>query len=50
MAMKALGYDTQDLPATIKAFHRHYRGIESNTLDSEDAKILFDLQKSSTPV
>lgn len=46
MAMKALGYDTQDLPAAIKAFHRHYRGIENDVLDLEDAKILFDLQKN----
>lgn len=43
MAMKALGYDTSDLSAAVKAFHRHYRGIETDVLDQEDAKILLDL-------
>ena len=41
--LKALGYDTQDLSATVVAFHRHYRGIETDALDNEDSKILFNL-------
>ncbi len=41
--LKALGYDTQDLPATVIAFHRHYRGTEADALDTEDSKILFNL-------
>ena len=45
LALKALGYDTGDLPAAVRAFHRHYRGIETESLDSEDNKILFNLQK-----
>ncbi len=44
IALKSLGYDTGDLPAAVKAFHRHYRGIETDVLDAEDSKILFDLQ------
>ena len=45
LALKALGYDTGDLPVAVRAFHRHYRGIETESLDSEDNKILFNLQK-----
>ena len=45
LALKALGYETGDLPAAVRAFHRHYRGIETESLDSEDNKILFNLQK-----
>jgi N-acetylmuramoyl-L-alanine amidase len=44
-ALKALGYDTNDLSAAVRAFHRHYRGTESDILDQEDARILFDLVK-----
>ena len=43
LALKTLGYDTANLPAAVKAFHRHYRGIETDSLDSEDSKILFNL-------
>jgi N-acetylmuramoyl-L-alanine amidase len=43
LGLKALGYDTGDVPAATKAFHRHYRGIETDTLDLEDSAILFDL-------
>lgn len=43
LALKALGYDTTDLPAAVRAFHRRYRGMETDTLDSEDSKILFNL-------
>lgn len=45
LALKALGYETGNLPAAVRAFHRHYRGIETESLDSEDNKILFNLQK-----
>lgn len=44
-ALKALGYDTTDLPAAVRAFHRRYRGMETETLDSEDGKILQNLLK-----
>lgn len=43
LALKSLGYDTSDLPAAVKAFHRRYRGLETEVLDSEDGKILFNL-------
>jgi N-acetylmuramoyl-L-alanine amidase len=50
LALKALGYDTSDLPAAVKAFHRHYRGIETDVLDVEDAKILSNLHVRQSPV
>ena len=43
LALRALGYDTGNLPASVKAFHRHYRGIETEVLDSEDSRILFNI-------
>jgi N-acetylmuramoyl-L-alanine amidase len=44
-ALKALGYDISDLPAAVIAFHRHYRSIETDTLDLEDSRILYSLTK-----
>ena len=43
LALAALGYDTRDLPASVRAFHRHFRGTTSDSLDDEDRKILYDL-------
>lgn len=44
-ALRALGYDTSDLPAAVRAFHRRYRGMETDLLDPEDSRILFNLQQ-----
>jgi N-acetylmuramoyl-L-alanine amidase len=46
-ALRSLGYDTKDLPAAVRAFHRHFRGIETDTLDDQDSRILFSLQKNN---
>jgi N-acetyl-anhydromuramyl-L-alanine amidase AmpD len=48
MALRVLGYplDQDDTPghaATIRAFHRHFRGDEGTTLDATDAAILYSL-------
>lgn len=43
LALRAFGYDTRDLPAAIRAFHRHFRGMQGSELDDEDRKILYDL-------
>jgi N-acetylmuramoyl-L-alanine amidase len=43
-ALKSFGYDTTDLPAAVRAFHRRFRGIETDVLDAQDAKILYSLQ------
>ena len=44
-ALRTVGYPMADRAATIVAFHRHFRGIESGeaVLDDEDRRILFAL-------
>jgi N-acetylmuramoyl-L-alanine amidase len=52
VALRLLGYSSDDHAAVIRAFHLHYRGIDSETavLDSEDARILHALvAKPDTP-
>jgi N-acetylmuramoyl-L-alanine amidase len=44
-AMRMVGYDVSNPRAAIVAFHRHYRAMESDTLDSTDAAILYSLQR-----
>jgi len=46
LALAAFGYDTRDLPAAIRAFHRRFRAMESDVLDDLDRRILFDLTRS----
>ena len=48
-AMRLVGYDLRDPEAALRAFHRHYRGIEAAADEQAqwlpgDADILFDLQ------
>ncbi len=45
LALQSQGYDTSNLSAAVRAFHRRYRGTETDVLDSEDSRILFDLQR-----
>lgn len=49
MALAAIGYDTRDLPAAVRAFHRHFRAMETDAdaLDAMDARILFQLSLNS---
>jgi len=46
-ALRVLGYPMDDPGAAIRAFHRHFRGIDSeaDVLDAEDARILFSLTR-----
>ncbi len=48
LALAAIGYDTRDLAAAVRAFHRHFRAMESDgeALDAIDAKILFQLSQN----
>lgn len=46
LALAAFGYDIRDLPAAIRAFHRHFRAMDSDTLDEFDRKILYQLSQS----
>ncbi|TWI05753.1 N-acetylmuramoyl-L-alanine amidase [Luteimonas cucumeris] len=44
-ALRLLGYPLDDRAATVRAFHRRYRGTEHDTLDAEDARILYALTR-----
>jgi N-acetylmuramoyl-L-alanine amidase len=45
MAMGLVGYPLEDRPAAVKAFHNHFRGIDGNTLDAQDLRILYNLSQ-----
>ncbi len=47
-AMRVLGYPMDDPAAAIRAFHRRFRGVDSDAgvLDAEDARILYSLTRS----
>jgi N-acetylmuramoyl-L-alanine amidase len=49
-ALRLLGYpleqdDSANHAATVRAFHRHFRGDENDVLDAEDARILHALTR-----
>lgn len=50
MALRLIGYPMQDRAATVRAFHRRYRGMETDTLDAEDSRILHALTQGFAPV
>lgn len=43
LALRLIGYPLDDRAATLRAFHRHFRGTETDTLDAEDLRILYAL-------
>ncbi|MEO8366776.1 MAG: N-acetylmuramoyl-L-alanine amidase [Pseudoxanthomonas sp.] len=45
IALRLLGYSSDDPAAVVRAFHLHYRGFDSETavLDNDDARILHTL-------
>jgi len=43
-ALRLIGYDLGDPAAAVRAFHRHFRGSESETWQPGDMEILHDLQ------
>ena len=47
LALRLVGYPTDDMAAAVRAFHRHFRGIDggADTLDAEDARILHALTR-----
>jgi N-acetylmuramoyl-L-alanine amidase len=47
-ALANFGYDITDLPAAIRAFHRRFRGMQTDALDEMDRKILYHWQISQT--
>jgi N-acetylmuramoyl-L-alanine amidase len=46
LGLRALGYPLADRAAALRAFRRHYRGIEADDtpLHAEDARVIFALQ------
>ena len=47
LALRLIGYPLEDRAATVRAFHRHFRGTETDVLDAEDARILHALTQPS---
>ncbi|MCL1635833.1 N-acetylmuramoyl-L-alanine amidase [Luteimonas sp. SX5] len=45
LALQLVGYPLDDRAATVRAFHRHFRGIETDVLDDEDLRILHALTR-----
>lgn len=45
MAMAVIGYPLEDRPAAVKAFHNHFRGIDGDTLDDQDLRLLYNLSQ-----
>ena len=50
LALRLIGYpldrdDTPNHAATVRAFHRHFRGTETDALDLEDLRILYALSR-----
>lgn len=43
LAMAALGYDLSDRGAAVRAFHHHFRAMQGDTLDAQDARVLYAL-------
>ncbi len=45
LALQAVGYPLEDRAATVRAFHRHFRGNADDGLDDEDLQILYALTR-----
>lgn len=43
LAMQAIGWPLHDRAAAVRAYRRHYRGDEADTLDAQDLRILHSL-------
>ncbi len=51
LALRAIGYPPDDRVAVVRAFHHHYRGIEGDTLDNDDLRVLYALSRQlSSPI
>lgn len=46
-ALRLIGYPLDDRAATVRAFHRRFRGTETDVLDEEDLRILASLVRQS---
>lgn len=46
-ALRLIGYTLDDRAATVRAFHRRFRGTETDVLDEEDLRILASLTQAA---
>jgi N-acetylmuramoyl-L-alanine amidase len=51
MALALVGYSLDDRSAAVRSFHHHFRGMEGDTLDAQDMRVLYALacQLTGTP-
>ena len=49
MAMAVIGYALDDRAAAVRSFHHHFRGMQGDTLDAEDLRILYNLVQQIEP-
>lgn len=45
LALDAIGYPLGDRDAAVRAFHRHFRGIDGTVLDAQDLRVLYTLTR-----
>lgn len=45
MALSAIGYPLDHRDAALRAFHRHFRGIDGDALDTQDLRLLYALSR-----
>lgn len=46
MALGLVGYPLDNRSAAVRAFHHHFRGMDTDTLDAEDLRVLYALTRS----
>lgn len=49
MAMAVVGYALDDHAAAVRSFHHHFRGMQGDTLDAQDLRILYNLAQQIEP-
>jgi len=49
MALDVIGYPPDDHAAVVRAFHHHFRGMDGDTLDADDLRILYALTRQLLP-
>jgi N-acetylmuramoyl-L-alanine amidase len=49
MAMAVVGYALDDRAAAVRSFHHHFRGMQGDTLDAQDLRILYNLAQQIEP-
>ncbi|WP_266160635.1 N-acetylmuramoyl-L-alanine amidase [Dyella silvatica] len=50
MALGLVGYPLDNRSAAVRAFHHHFRGMDTDTLDAEDSRVLYALTRSLSGV